>query len=72
MNEFEKWNTKTMPKISPLNLAHSVLFIKEQRKEGWKAALEWALSNETSVAYSIPVILTDVIEKELEQLKNEK
>ncbi|UCF13025.1 MAG: hypothetical protein JSW06_01900 [Thermoplasmatales archaeon] len=45
MKEFEKWNTKTMPNISPPNLAHSVLFIKEQRKESWRASLEWVLKN---------------------------
>lgn len=32
----------------------------------WKAALEWALSKQTDVAYSIPVVLVDDIQKELE------
>lgn len=70
MKEFEKWfNKKQDPEeilrleacITPENLTDMIA------ETAWRAALEWMLTQETSVCYSLPVILTDIIRKELDE-----
>jgi len=41
--------------------------LREKRKaeRRWKAALEWCLSEERNIGYSVPVVPTDIIRKEL-------
>ena len=69
MKEFEVWwNKKRDIKESEAiyKITTSEELIDSLAKLAWKAALEWALSNKTSVCYSLPVVLADLIEKELE------
>ncbi|KKN71271.1 hypothetical protein LCGC14_0423140 [marine sediment metagenome] len=59
MKEFEKWWSEQLCSNNDKykTIAYCV----------WKAALGWALSNETSIAYSIPVVSADIIRKELDE-----
>lgn len=64
MTEFEKWvNTRGQSKNEVDPYAYCFA------EEAWKAALEWALSTQTSIGYSVPVVLVDTINKELKEIK---
>ena len=67
MTEFDNWYNN-IEKEYPLYQDKDGYNIGNIRalKVGWKAALEWALTQETSICYSIPIVVTDIIRKELE------
>ena len=58
MTEFEKWNMKQPEELPPLKERGHSSLLDTVRKQGWKAALEWALTqdidlNATELAYAI-------------------
>ena len=57
MEQFEKWYKEC---------DYPGDCMSEMAEYTWRAALEWLLTQETSVCQSLPVILTDIIRKELE------
>ena len=64
MKQFEKWYGEL-----PIREDAEDFTLETQAKyrKGWIAALEWTLSNETSICYSLPVVLVDLIEKEMKE-----
>ena len=65
MKQFEKWLDS--PDNKELNeLYEKDAPVQDWTEAGYRRALEWMLAQETSIAYSVPVVLTDIIRKELE------
>ena len=69
MKQFRKWWEKHRASRGPHTCQSSrgENLAQLADEEIWRACLEWMLSNETSVCYSLPVVLTDIIRKELEE-----
>lgn len=68
IKEFKKWSGKNCKNGNcPARSGHEIscTACENLQENAWRAALGWALSNKTSVCYSLPVVLADLIEKEL-------
>lgn len=66
MKEFEKWDEENFSRCLMCDKFHII----RHREEGWKAALEWALSKQKQICDDncpIQVIPTFVIEEELQK-----
>lgn len=68
MSEFEKWRETQKQQSSGLP---TTVNCRDCQKATWIAALKCMLLTQTSIGYSVPVVLVDTIEKELKELENE-
>jgi len=67
MKAFEEWSKTIFPEIPSIIDDNQGFNQWLGMKRGWKATLKWALTQQVEIGYNIPVVLVDIIEKELEE-----